>query len=247
MNVLLMADKQVGLSITNWLLSHYPDDLALIITPSETDVYKAAKDAGVPCHIFKSSKQVCQLIDEMNISIDVGLLAWWPKIIYKSLLSKPRMGFINTHPSLLPYNRGKHYNFWAIVEKVPFGVSLHKVEEGIDSGAIIAQKHLPRTWEDNGETLFYKAQKAMLKLFRETYPSIRTGSIKEQVQNIEKGSFRQAFEMEQASQINLDDTYKARDLLNLLRARTFDGHPACFFYDKEEIFEVRVQIKKKKS
>jgi hypothetical protein len=45
--------------------------------------------------------------------------------------------------------------------------------------------------------------------------------------------------------IDLEKTYTARDLLNLLRARTFPGYRACTFSDGEASYEVRVEIKRK--
>ena len=62
----------------------------------------------------------------------VGILAWWPKIISNKLINLPRKGFINLHNSFLPFNRGKHPYFWAFYEDSPYGVTIHKVDEGID-------------------------------------------------------------------------------------------------------------------
>ncbi len=48
------------------------------------------------------------------------------------------------------------------------------------------------------------------------------------------------------SEIDLEKTYKAKDLLNLLRARTFVGKPSCWFYFKKNKYEVRIKIDKVK-
>lgn len=245
MKLLLMADHDVGLAITRWLLSNFCEDVALVIATAENDVWKAAQDAGVLCTVFDSAEQVCALVDELNIECDIGVLAWWPRLNKQPLLSKPRMGFINTHPSLLPYNRGKHYNFWALVEQVPFGVSLHMVNDGVDSGDVIAQMPLPYSWEDNGETLYVKAREAMVRLFRDNYPIIRKLDFPRQKQDLTLGSSHRAVELDAASRIDLDRSYCARDLLNLLRARTFTGHPSCWFSDRGEMFEVRIDIKRR--
>ena len=114
------------------------------------------------------------------------------------------MEFINTHPSFLPYNRGKNYNFWALVEQVPFGATLHFVDEGIDSGDIIAQTHIPYGWEDNGGTLYKKAKNAIVSLFKEEYPSIRTLKFPRSKQNLDKGSFHNSEEMGVLSLIDLE-------------------------------------------
>jgi len=147
---------------------------------------------------------------------------------------------------LLPFNRGKNYNFWALVEQAPFGVSLHIVDEGVDSGDVIAQKQITYDWEDTGATLYEKAASSMIELFMATYPEIREERIARIPQDLSKGSFHRANELEDASRIDIEASYRARDLLNLLRARTFPGYPACSFREKNgEEFEVRVEIRRK--
>lgn len=247
MKLLLMADSTVGLAVARWLFSEYRGDVSLVVTTAENDVWMAAQHAGVPYAILDSADRICALIQKLGVALDLGVLAWWPNIIKQPLLSKPRLGFINTHPSLLPSNRGKHYNFWAIVEQAPFGVSLHMVNDDVDSGDIIAQMPIPYGWEDNGETLYLKATEAMVRLFRDTYPIVRTLDFRRQQQDLRLGSFHRAAELDAASHIELERSYRARDLLNLLRARTFAGRPSCWFNDRGELFEVRIDIKRKES
>jgi folate-dependent phosphoribosylglycinamide formyltransferase PurN len=49
---------------------------------------------------------------------------------------------INLHISYLPYNRGAHPNFWAFYDNTPHGVSIHIIDEGVDTGPIICQRHV---------------------------------------------------------------------------------------------------------
>ena len=244
MKILLMADSLVGSSIAQWVLHNYPDDLAALVSIAECDFIVAAREKGIPCFVFESELQIKEELSHIA-PFDVGVLAWWPKIISSSLISFARIGFINTHPSLLPHNRGKHYNFWVLVEQVPFGVSLHFVDEGIDNGNIIAQIPITYDWEDTGGTLYQKAGQAMIDLFKSTYPNIRNRDIQNVPQNLRDGSVHFANEIDQASRIQLDDTYTARELFNQLRARTFVGKPACTFEDNDEIYEITVNIKRK--
>lgn len=244
MKLLLMADHHVGLEITRWLLQEYPDDVALVVTVSENEIFSVARNAGIPCLVYDTSDQVCTYL-RLGEGVDIGILAWWPRIIKQPLLGALKHGFINTHPSLLPHNRGKHYNFWALVEQAPFGVSLHFIGDGVDNGDVVAQANVPYGWEDNGATLYAKACEKMVCLFKDTYPAIRTLNIPRHKQDLSQGSFHFATELDSASFINLDQSYRARDLLNLIRARTFHGHPACWFADAGEEYEVRIDIKRK--
>lgn len=245
MKLLLMADDYVGLEIIKWLISEYQEDLALVITTSENDIYETVLKAGIPCMASHSGQEVKDCLEGIEIIPDLGYLVWWPMIIKTPLLEFPKEGFINTHPSLLPFNRGKHYNFWALVEQVPFGVTLHFAEESVDTGDIVTQRPIPYDWEDSGGSLHSKAIEATISLFKDSYPEIRQLNIQRRKQTLDKGSFHLGKELGPASHIDLDQPYLARDLLNLLRARTFRGHPACWFEADGREYEVRIEIKEK--
>lgn len=241
--IVIMADGDVGEACTRWLIETHPDDLALIVTTARNTISAAAEAAGLPTIIFEDSAQICALIASRGLAPDLGLLLWWPRIIKPPLIGLPKRGFVNTHPSFLPYNRGKHYNFWAIVEQAPFGVTLHLVEEGVDTGAIIAQTPLAQSWEDTGATLHTRAREAMVSLVKQTYPLLRTGAYAVRPQDLAQGSFHKASELEPASRIALDAPTTARELLNRLRARTFPGYPGCRFEEDGRTYEVTVSIK----
>jgi methionyl-tRNA formyltransferase len=241
MRLVLLADGDVGAKIARYLREQYPEDLVLVVTTQVNEIYCETKGCGIPVCVFDSENRV---LEKLDACVDLGVLAWWPKILKAPLLDAPRQGFVNTHPSLLPYNRGKHYNFWAIVEQAPFGVTLHRVDSGVDTGDIVAQEGIAYDWCDTGETLYNKAQVAMFELFCNTYPLLRVGHYESRQQSSNYGSFHRASELESASKLDLDANYRARDLLNLLRARTFDGYPGCWFEEFGKRYEISIKIKK---
>ena len=232
MKNLLLCNGHVGLDIFLWLVDHYRDDIGLVITIGNDGIKQAAEDAGVSSLSVTTKHELHGAIRNSGQSYDLGFLIWWPWIIDAHLIGLPRHG-------------GKHYNFWALVEEAPFGVSLHFVEDGIDCGDVVAQLPILYDWEDNGATLHAAASRAMTDLFKDAYPRIREGSVSRKPQDLTRGSFHRSSELEGASRIDLDSRYLARDLLNLLRARTFPGHPACWFEDDGQTFEVRVEIRRK--
>jgi methionyl-tRNA formyltransferase len=223
--VLIFADAVVGETCLDWLIESYKDDIGLVVTRAANGISEHAKDAGLSTCVFNDTDQLLRVIEERDLAFDLGLLIWWP------------------YPSLLPYNRGKHFSFWAIVEQCPFGVTLHRVDTGIDTGDIVAQSTIDFGWEDTGETLLLKAQNAMIALFKEQYPFLRTGEIKSFSQVIGTGSFHQGSEIDRVTRIFLDKPYVARDLLNLLRAKTFEGLPGCRFEENGVTYDVTIKIK----
>lgn len=242
MRLLLLADQRVGLEIAKYILGCHPEDLAAVVTTGDNDIYCLAQQHGVPAYICGNAGE--SISDRLvGGSFDVGVLAWWPWIINEALIELPRKGFINTHPSLLPHARGKHPNFWSIVEEAPFGTSLHKVALKVDSGDIVAQQPIPYGWCDTGGSIYTKALVATVDLFKATYPAIRTGEFPLVPQRLTSGSFHLSSEIADASRIDLDKSYRGRDLLNMLRARTFPGYPGCWFEDSGVRYEVTVSIR----
>ncbi|MEB3205585.1 MAG: formyltransferase family protein [Candidatus Sericytochromatia bacterium] len=86
--------------------------------------------------------EVLQTMEPLTEMPEVdGLVSFgYPHVIPEHLLARlPRKG-VNLHISLLPWNRGKHPNFWAFHDGTPHGVTLHEIEPGLDTGAILLQR-----------------------------------------------------------------------------------------------------------
>jgi len=91
------------------------------------------------------------------------------------VLKKFPRAAINLHISYLPWNRGADPNFWSFYDDTPKGVSIHLMDERIDTGEIIAQKHVDFIPPDTLATSYQKLQAKLLELFSEEWPKIKTG------------------------------------------------------------------------
>lgn len=176
-----------------------------------------------------------------NNEIDIVILAWWPDIIKKESIQIARIGWINLHPSYLPYGRGKHAYFWSIVENTPFGVSIHFIDEGIDSGDILFQKQIPVSILDTGETLYEKGVREVIDLFKANCDKIMTLDL-HPVKQSRKGTNHFAKDIEEISKIDLNKKYKAIDLINILRARSFSNGPSSFFVLDDDKYLIKIKI-----
>ncbi len=75
---------------------------------------------------------------------DVICIACFSRRIPRVLIDLPRLGCLNVHPSLLPDNRGPVPLFWTFYEgHETTGVTIHLIDEGMDSGDILAQELVP--------------------------------------------------------------------------------------------------------
>jgi methionyl-tRNA formyltransferase len=150
-------------------------------------------------------------------------------MLSKAFLDLFPKGCINLHPAFLPYNRGNYPNVWSIVEKTPAGVTLHYIDEGLDTGDIVAQEKVVIEPTDTGGTLYRKLELAALELFQRTWPSIELGTAPRRRQRAEPGTCHRRTDVGAIDEIDLEHMYRAEDLINILRARTFPPHPGAFF------------------
>ena len=249
MNIVLFAAGSVGYEVARLFAENEEKIICLVLNSDDHSGFnlKIMDALGVSQeNIIYSEDLYCKdtLAYFNNLNLDIFILAWWPYILKEQLIDIPKIGCLNFHNSYLPYNRGKNPNFWSIVENCPYGVTLHFIDSGIDSGDIAYQSYLKKTWEDTGESLYYRGLQEIIRLFKDNFFEIINGEIPRKLQDLSRGSFHKNCELEEASRIELDRSYKARELLNLIRARTFRPHPGAWFLDDGEKYEVRVDIRK---
>ena len=99
------------------------------------------------------------------------------KIISENIIKKIKKPIFNIHLSYLPFNRGAHPNFWSFIENTPAGVSIHKIDKGIDSGNVILRKKIYfnislnkfSTFKKTYNFLFLEAEKFFKKNFNKIY------------------------------------------------------------------------------
>ena len=126
-----------------------------------------AKENNIPTYKIKTPNSKKFREELMKIQPDI-IINQSQNIIKKELLDIPTIGVINRHNALLPKNRGRLTPFWVIFkEEKETGVSIHFVEEGLDSGKIIVQKKYRVEKNDNFNSLVKKnykiAPKAMIE------------------------------------------------------------------------------------
>lgn len=102
------------------------------------------------------------------------------RIIAKKVLTCVPCRFINTHAGITPLYRGVHGGYWALANNDPqhCGVSVHLVDPGIDTGAIIAQALIEPTAEDNFVTYPLLQLAAGLPLLKQAVRDVLYGEIR---------------------------------------------------------------------
>ena len=74
---------------------------------------------------------------------DLILVSAFDQILKPTILSVPRLGCVNVHPSLLPCHRGANPFYWVIQRgDARTGITIHLIDEGIDTGDVLAQEEI---------------------------------------------------------------------------------------------------------
>jgi len=117
-----------------------------------------------------AQKQLQNLNADILVDVAYGLIL--PEII----LNAPKFGCINIHPSLLPRWRGAAPIQRAIKSgDVTTGVTIMKIDQGLDTGDIYKQEVLPIDDNDTTDTLSQKAAEIGAKLLIDVLTTIETG------------------------------------------------------------------------
>jgi methionyl-tRNA formyltransferase len=126
-----------------------------------------AESKGIEVKKIKSpnNKEFREYLQSLNLDIIINQSQ---SFIKKELLDIPKIGVLNRHNALLPKNRGRLTPFWVLYKgENETGVSIHFVEESLDSGDIIVQKKYRVSEKDTFNTLVKKnysiASDAMLE------------------------------------------------------------------------------------
>jgi methionyl-tRNA formyltransferase len=122
-----------------------------------TSVTRVLQKHHIPRHEVSNVNQPVFLDWLRENQIELVVSVAFPKILKQPLLSAPPKGCINYHTALLPRYRGRMPLFWALLNgESEVGITVHEMDEGIDSGAIITQERLPVDPADSLHDLYIK-------------------------------------------------------------------------------------------
>ena len=115
-----------------------------LLAPVAPTIRRLAADHAIPLLEVTDLRvpgTVAALTDYAPDAICVSCFPWR---LPPAILRLPRLGCLNVHPSLLPDNRGPDPLFWAFWRgDATTGVSIHLMDEGLDTGPVLLQESIP--------------------------------------------------------------------------------------------------------
>jgi phosphoribosylglycinamide formyltransferase 1 len=139
-------------------------------------VVERANAARIPSFVFHAKDYACkedyekEILEELTrVGVEYVVLAGYMRLIGPTLLEAFRGKMVNIHPSLLPEFPGKDAIGQALAAKAAWsGVTVHFVDEGMDTGPIIIQERVKVAENETRDSLQRKIQSIEHKL----YPTI---------------------------------------------------------------------------
>lgn len=152
--------------------------------PPSVDELVAGLDVPLAFVQSHNSAQCHQLLTELAPEL---LVLGGTRIIQASILSIPTLGTLNAHPGLLPGLRGSSSVGWALFLDLPVGSTVHLVDEGIDTGAILLQRRLSVRRRDTYEKLVRRVLTLSGELMAEVLATMEVGELRPSPQDPRDG------------------------------------------------------------
>jgi methionyl-tRNA formyltransferase len=187
-------------------------------------VKRLARELGIPVIQPEKLRQP-EAMDQLRLwNPDLIVVAAFGQILRRDVLELPPFGCINVHASLLPRWRGAAPINAAILSgDEETGVTIMKMDVGLDTGPILSQRSIRLTPEDTAGSVFEKLSRLGAELLIETLPGYLSGEIQPTPQPEEGMTYAPMLKKEEGQ---LDFTRPAEELERLIRA--FNPWPGAF-------------------
>ena len=202
---------------------------------AESPVKTLALERGIPVFqpaSLRSDEAARAKLIELNP--DVIVVAAYGLFLPSEILELPALGCLNIHPSLLPRHRGPSPVATAILEgDAETGVSLMKLDEGMDSGPILAQRPSPIGEDENTESLTSRLFEMGAQLLIDTLPDWADNKINAVPQDDSQVTISRLLERVDGE---IDWSHSASEIA--LKVRAFHPWPGTFTTWNKKILKV---------
>lgn len=159
---------------------------------------------------------------------DIIVNAYYPRIFPPELIKIPRRGCINVHPGRLPEDRGTLATAWRILlGHETFWMTVHFLDERIDTGEIIAQEEFPILEDETGADLYRRTMKCGAELLQKYFFPVVNGEVESRPQ-LGIGSFYNKIDPYH----HLDWHQPREQIKRIIRVHAKPYYPAfCYAYN----------------
>lgn len=233
---IFVGGKPIGVLCLLQLLRHKIRPAMVIGNPDDNgkdinwnkSIVKIAKSKGLKVERGRRLTHPLLVEKIQKINPEIIFCIGGTRIIPQDILKIPRLGCINIHPALLPKYRGRYSTVHAIFNGDSYtGVTLHRMDSGIDSGPVILQERIAIDRDDTARSLYEKFTLIGEKLFIKFLNMwLRGDAIPSRPQNIRKATYNPKCLPNNGE---IDWSWDGEKIRNFIRAMTFEPFPPPSF------------------
>ena len=196
--IVYVGAEQVGLACLQSLVELDKNVVAVFTAHEELEERIAdfvpfgayAAEHEIPLFEVRSTRSPECIEAIRELCPDLTVVISWSQIIPKEILRAGRLGCIGIHYSMLPARRGGAPLSWALIDGLTeSGITLLHLDDGIDTGDIIAQKRFDIGPEDTTRTLLDKIRVLAPQIVAENIDALLNGTAPRQRQNESMASY----------------------------------------------------------
>lgn len=181
-------------------------------------VKEEALRLGIPVYQPEKARHPDSVARVAAESPDLIVVAAYGHILPKSILDIPRIAPVNVHASLLPGYRGAAPINWAVARgETVTGITIMRMDEGMDTGPMLHVRELPIGEQDNAGTLYEKLAVLGAEALVEALAKLRAGTLAETPQDNAKATYAPMLKKEHG---RIDWSRPAKEIRDLVRGMT---------------------------
>jgi methionyl-tRNA formyltransferase len=240
-SIVLFGSRSTASVIGFKVLRELGFSLPLVITGNEDpgiDDWRLSLGAAARAAGFEQDENLMVIRDPhrpetleriRSANADLILSLQWRRILRPSLCACARLGALNIHNAPLPLLRGCDPFSWAIHDGLQqMGVTLHQVDEGVDSGAIMAQRLWKIAPTATAWSLYQESLTETDAILRDSLPDVVAGKLKPVPQDHRYASYH-PLDQFHFGELEVDWTLPATTLSAFVRSRIFPPFQLPFF------------------
>ncbi len=255
-SILLFVNGPLGLRVLDFLLKQKNIEILGIVINNDSKLGKTFENS-LELLLSKSKFEKENIVkwsrdDTINLKnikklgdCDFGISVLFCHVIKSEILKLIPSGIINLHPSLLPNGRGNYPIPWSILENNMQGVTIHKIDEEIDTGPILASKEIATDISMNAGYIYSYAMDSLFQEFVNVFPHWVAGNVTYEKQLGVTGITHKSSDLEKLRVIHHDESLTAGQFFKRIQALTFsDGRLPKFQDSSGNIWSVELKIQK---
>lgn len=223
MNIVFLGEDSFSCVVLNALITNGNNVLAVYCPYYENKIFVRLKMICEKYNIkFNRIKDINSDLSANEIALfqpDLIVVAHFERILKYNIIQIPKYGCINLHPSILPNYRGLSPQHWPIINgDIYTGITVHFINEGIDTGDIIRQRVIEIEPSDYVSDLQLKMKNNYGPIVIDAISDISSNKIRPIIQSNKAGSYYGKLK-DLDCQININGNALAA--LNLVRGVSF--------------------------